>query len=137
MKEMVQGFKTFIVKGNVVDLAVGIVIGASFGGVVAALVKDLITPLIAAIGGQPDFSTISFTINNSKFLIGDFVNAIIAFLINAAVIYFFVVTPMNKLLERMVKKSDPAHKKCPECLSDIPKEATRCAFCTATFSKKK
>lgn len=140
MKEIVQGFKQFIVKGNVVDLAVGIIIGASFSTVVNALVKDLITPLIGAIGGQPDFSAISFTINNSKFLIGDFINALIAFFINAAVIYFFVVTPMNKLLTSMQKKQttiDPSTKKCPECLSEIHKDAKRCAFCTAIQPKKK
>lgn len=139
MKEMLQGFKTFIVKGNVVDLAVGIVIGASFSAVVSALVKDLITPLIGALGGTPDFSAISFTINNSKFMVGDFVNALIAFLINAAVIYFFVVTPMNKLMANMQKSKktdDPSSKKCPECLSEIPVDAKRCAFCTAVLAKK-
>lgn len=138
MKEMVQGFKQFIVKGNAVDLAVGIIIGASFGAVVSSLVKDLITPLIGAIGGTPDFSAISFSINNSKFLVGEFINALIAFFINAAVIYFFVVTPMNKLLTSLVKKTvDPTTKKCTECLSEISKDAKRCAFCTSIQSKKK
>ena len=134
IKETIQGFKQFIVKGNAVDLAVGIIIGASFSAVVTALVKDLITPFIAAIGGQPDFSQISFTINNSKFLIGDFINVLIAFIINAAVIYFFVVTPMNKLMASMQKNKkplDPTSKKCTECLSEIPLEAKRCAFCTS------
>jgi large conductance mechanosensitive channel len=138
-KGALQGFRQFIFKGNVVDLAVGIIIGASFTGVVNALVKDIITPFIAAIGGQHDFSTIYFTINNSKFMVGDFINAIIAFIINAAVIYFFVVVPMNRFLNSLNKKSttiDPTTKKCPECLSEIPKDATRCAFCTAILEKK-
>lgn len=134
LKETVQGFKQFIVKGNAVDLAVGIIIGASFTAVVNALVKDLITPFIAAIGGQPDFSKIAFTINNSKFLIGDFINVLIAFFINAAVIYFLIVTPMNRLLASMQKNKktlDPTNKKCTECLSEIPLAAKRCAFCTS------
>jgi len=140
MKEIVQGFKQFIVKGNAVDLAVGIIIGASFSSVVTALVKDLITPLIGAIGGTPDFSAFSFTINHSKFLIGEFINAVIAFFINAAVIYFFVVVPMNRLLaslQKNQKTTDPATQKCPECLSEISKEAKRCAFCTSVLTKKK
>ena len=138
LKEAFSGFRQFIFKGNVVDLAVGIVIGASFSAVVNSLVKDIITPFIAAIGGQHDFSSIYFTINNSKFMIGDFVNVLIAFLINAAVIYFFVVTPMTKFLANINKKSttiDPTTKKCTECLSEIPKEAKRCAFCTAVLKK--
>lgn len=138
LKETIGGFKQFIVKGNAVDLAVGIIIGASFTAVVNALVKDLITPFIAAIGGQPDFSKISFTINNSKFLIGDFINVLIAFFINAAVIYFLIVTPMTKLLATVQKDKktiDPTTKKCSECLSEIPKEARRCAFCTSIQGK--
>lgn len=136
---MLQGFRQFILKGNVVDLAVGIIIGASFSSVVSALVKDLITPFISAIGGQPNFSSVFFTINHSKFMVGDFINALIAFLINAAVIYFFVVTPMNKFLERVNKNKkpvDPTTKKCSECLSVIPLEAKRCAFCTSVLVKK-
>lgn len=134
---MLQGFKQFILKGNVVDLAVGIIIGASFSAVVTSLVKDLITPLVAAIGGQADFSSLYFTINHSKFMVGDFINAVIAFLINAAVIYFFVVTPMNHLIaaSRKGKPIDPTTKKCPECLSDIPIGAKRCAFCTSVQKK--
>ncbi|MBP9817242.1 large conductance mechanosensitive channel protein MscL [Candidatus Shapirobacteria bacterium] len=128
---MLKGFKQFILKGNVVDLAVGVVIGASFSAVVTALVKDLITPLIAALGGRPDFSTIFFTINNSKFMVGDFINTLIAFLINASVIYFFVVLPINKLTSFTKKPSDPTTKKCSECLSTIPVKAHRCAFCTS------
>lgn len=136
---MLQGFKQFILKGNVVDLAVGVVIGVGFGSVVTALVQDIITPIIGAIGGTPDFSGITFTINNSKFLIGDFINALVSFLISALVIYFFVVTPMNKLLTvtRREKPVDPTTKKCPECLSVIPLDARRCAFCTTIFNFKK
>jgi len=130
---MLQGFKKFILKGNVVDLAVGVVVGVSFGAVVTALVKDLITPLIGAFGGQPDFSSLQFTVNGSRFLIGDFLNALIAFLINSAVIYFLVVLPINKLTATALKdkKADPTTKKCPECLSQIPLDAKRCAFCTS------
>ena len=136
---MLKGFKQFILKGNVVDLAVGVVIGVAFNSTVTAIVKDIITPIIAAIGGKPDFSGIIFTINNSKFLIGDFLNAIISFIIIAAVIYFFVVIPMNKLIAvtRKEKPIDPATKKCPECLSIIPLEAKRCAYCTSVLRSKK
>jgi large conductance mechanosensitive channel len=139
LQNILQGFKQFIFKGNAVDLAVGIIIGASFTSVVNALVKDLITPFIAAIGGQPDFSKMSFTINNSKFLIGDFINVLIAFFINAAVIYFLIVTPMNRFMESMQKGKktlDPTSKKCTECLSEIPLAAKRCAFCTSVQSAK-
>lgn len=131
---MLEGFKKFILKGNVVDLAVGVVIGVAFGNVVAALVKDLITPLIAAIGGASDFSYLYFTINESKFMVGDFINSLISFLTIATVIYFFVVVPMNKLLTvtKNKKPEDPTTKICPECLSVIPKGAKRCAFCTST-----
>jgi large conductance mechanosensitive channel len=126
-----KGFKAFLLRGNVVDLAIGVVIGVAFGVVIAAFVKDLVTPLIAAIGGQPDFSTLSFTINKSKFLYGDFINALLAFLIVAAVIYFFVIVPYNALMARSRKEppADPTTKKCPECLSEIPIDARRCAFC--------
>jgi large conductance mechanosensitive channel len=127
----VSGFKTFLLRGNVVDLAVGVVIGIAFGVVVAAFVKDLVTPLIAALFGKPDFSALTFTINNSKFTYGDFINAIIAFLIVAAVIYFFVVVPYTAMVARSRKEppADPTTKKCPECLSEIPIDARRCAFC--------
>ena len=126
-----KGFKTFLLRGNVVDLAVGVVIGVAFGAVITAFVKDLVTPLIAAIGGQPDFSQMSFTINNSKFLYGDFINAILAFLIVAAVIYFLVVMPYTAMVSRARKEPppDPTTKKCTECLSEIPIGAKRCAFC--------
>ena len=107
-----RGFKTFLLRGNVVDLAVGVVIGIAFAAVITAFVKDLVTPLIAAIGGQPDFSTLYFTVNNSKFLYGDFINAIFAFVIVAAVIYFLVVLPYTTLVERSRKEPpvDPTTK---------------------------
>ena len=126
-----SGFKAFLLRGNVVDLAVGVVIGIAFGTVITAFVKDLVTPLIAAMGGKPDFASLFFTVNSSKFLYGDFINALIAFLIVAAVIYFFVVLPVNSLVARARKEppADPTTKKCTECLSDIPIGAKRCAFC--------
>ena len=120
---MLQGFKQFILRGNVLDLAVAVVMGVAFGAVVTALVKDLITPFIAAIVGKPDFSAIEFTINGSKFPIGDFINAVISFILIAAAVYFFIVLPMNTLLARMRRGEaapDPTTKKCPECLSEIP-----------------
>jgi large conductance mechanosensitive channel len=131
---MLNEFKKFIMKGNVVDLAVGVVIGVAFGAVVNSLVSDLVTPLIGAIGGQPDFSSLSFTINNSVFSYGLFINAVISFLIISAVIFFFVVKPLNKLQERAARSKtpeDPTEKKCPECLGDIPKDAKRCMYCTS------
>jgi large conductance mechanosensitive channel len=131
---MLKGFRQFLMRGNVIDLAVAVVVGAAFGAVVTALVKDLITPLIAAIGGKPDFSAIVFTINGSKFLIGDFINAVISFVMIGAAIYFFVVAPMNALVARMNRGAappDPTTKKCTECLSEIPIAAKRCAFCTS------
>jgi large conductance mechanosensitive channel len=130
---MFNDFKSFILRGNVVDLAVAVVIGAAFGAVVTAFVEDLVTPLIAAIGGQPDFSALDFTINDSTFRYGDFINKVISFLIIAAVIFFFVVVPINALMERYGKgpPPEPTVKKCQECLSDIPLEARRCAFCTS------
>ena len=129
---MLKGFKAFLLRGNVVDLAVAVVIGGAFGVVVASLVKDLVTPLIAAIVGQPDFSAIAFTVNGSKFLVGDFINAVLAFLLVAAAIYFVVVRPMNMMAERRQRGQvapDPTTKKCPECLSEVPISARRCAFC--------
>lgn len=130
---MLSGFKQFILRGNVVDLAVGVVIGAAFGSVVTAFTKDLLTPLIAAIVGKPDFSSISFTINGTPFPVGDFINALLSFVLVAAAVYFFVVTPINALIARMRKApvpADPTTKKCPECLSEIPIDARRCGFCT-------
>ena len=126
-----KGFRAFLLRGNVVELATAVVIGVAFGVVITAFVKDLVTPLIAAIGGQPDFSTLYFTINNSKFLYGDFLNALIAFLIITAVIYFLVIVPYTGWMARAKKEppADPTTKKCPECLSEIPIDARRCAFC--------
>jgi large conductance mechanosensitive channel len=130
---MLKGFKQFLLRGNVVDLAVAVVIGAAFGKVVTAVVEGLITPLIVAIAGKPNYSSIAFKINGSKFPIGDLINAIINFVMVAAAIYFLVVTPMNALTARMRRGEappDPTTKKCPECLSEIPIAAKRCAFCT-------
>jgi large conductance mechanosensitive channel len=128
-----RGFKAFLLRGNVVELAVAVVIAVAFGLVVTAFVKDLVTPLVAALFGKPDFGALNFTINNSKFLYGEFINAVLAFLIVAAVIYFFVVVPYTALLARSRKEppADPTTKKCPECLSEIPIDAKRCAFCTS------
>jgi large conductance mechanosensitive channel len=129
---MFKGFKQFILRGNVVDMAVGVVVGAAFAAVVSAFTKDLLTPLIAALVGKPDFSAIKFTVNGSQFLLGDFINAAISFVLVAAAVYFFVVTPVNMLVSRMRKApapADPTTRKCPECLSEIPIEARRCAHC--------
>jgi large conductance mechanosensitive channel len=130
---MAGGFKEFLLRGNVVDLAVGVVIGAAFGSVVTAFTKDLLTPMIAALVGKPDFSAIQFTVNGSKFPLGDFVNAIVSFVLVAAAVYYFVVLPINALMARARKEPpppDPTTKKCTECLSDIAIGAKRCAFCT-------
>ena len=129
---MLSGFKKFVLRGNVVDMAVGVVIGAAFGGVVTALTTDLLTPLIAAIVGKPDFSEIKPTINGTVFPIGHFINAVVSFLLIAAAVYFFVVAPINALVARMRKDpapADPTTRKCPECLSEIPIDARRCAHC--------
>ena len=130
---MLSGFKQFILRGNVVDMAVGVVIGAAFGAVVTALTKDLLTPLIAAVVGKPDFSSVAFTVSGTAFPLGDFINSVVSFLLIAAAIYFFVVVPVNALVSRMRKApapADPTTKKCPECLSEIPIEARRCSHCT-------
>lgn len=129
---MLKEFKQFLLRGNVVDLAVGVVIGAAFGTVVSSLVKDILTPLIAAIVSVPDFSGLSFSMRGSQFRYGDFLNALISFLIAAAAIFFFVVKPINMLVARSRKEppADPTTKKCKECLSEIPIEAKRCAHCT-------
>ena len=131
---MFSGFRQFLLRGNVIDLAVAVVIGGAFGAVVAALVKDLLTPLIAAVVGAPDFSALTFTINGSRFLIGDFVNAVVSFVLVAAAVYFAVVLPVNAITERRnrgLAPPDPTTKKCPECLSEVPIAARRCAFCTS------
>jgi large conductance mechanosensitive channel len=127
-------FKQFLLRGNVLDLAVAVVMGAAFGAVITALVKDLVTPLIAAIVGKPDFSAIAFTVNNSKFAIGDFINAVVSFVLVAAAVYFFIVLPVNKAVARARRgeaPADPMTKKCPECLSEVPIAARKCAFCTS------
>ncbi len=130
---MLKDFRQFLLRGNLVDLAVAVVIGTAFSALVAALVADLITPLIAAVGGQPDFSRLSFTINGSRFRYGDFLNALVAFLIIAAVVFFLVMKPVNALIEREQDREpeDPTTRRCPECLSEIPVEARRCAFCAS------
>lgn len=131
---MFKEFRQFLLRGNVVDLAVGVVIGAAFGAVVTSLVKDVLTPLIAAIGGQPDFSGLKLTLHHSAIMYGNFLNALIAFVIMASVIFFAVVKPMNHLVARANRSKEPIEpetKSCPECLSSIPSKAVRCAFCTA------
>jgi len=132
-----SGFKQFLLRGNVVDLAVGVVIGAAFGAVVTSFVKDLLTPLIAALVKQPDFAGMTFTVNGSKFLYGDFINAFLSFLIIAAAVYFFVVVPINALIARTRRDpvpADPTTRKCAECLSEIPIKARRCAYCTSALT---
>jgi large conductance mechanosensitive channel len=133
---MLSGFKKFILRGNVVDLAVGVVVGAAFSGFVTALVKDLLMPLIAAIFKAPDFSTLAFAVNGSRLLYGDFVNALISLLIVSFAVYFFVVLPVNALVSRMRKEpaAEPATKTCPECATGIPLAAKRCPHCTSTLA---
>ena len=133
---MVKEFRDFILRGNVVDLAVAVVIGAAFGAVVTSLVENIITPIVAAFGGQPDFSALDFTINDSVFRYGAFLNSLISFLIIAAVIFFLVVKPMNTLLARYRRPETAAEVttgKCPECMSDVPLGARRCPFCTSAI----
>jgi large conductance mechanosensitive channel len=133
---MLKGFRDFVLRGNVLDLAVAVVMGGAFGAVVTALVKDLLTPLIAAIVGKPDFSAIAFDVNGSKFLLGDFINALLSFLLIAAAVYFFVIVPVNALMGRLRRGEappDPTTKKCPECLSEVAIAARRCAFCTSAL----
>lgn len=139
MKDVLKGFRDFIIRGNVIDLAVAVVVGGAFTQIVNALVKDLITPLIAAVGGEPDFSRIHYTINNSQFMVGDFLNALVSFLIMASVIYFGIVLPMNRITKRIKagEKVDPTEKACEECLSMIPVKATRCKFCTSVQKELK
>jgi large conductance mechanosensitive channel len=130
---LIKEFKKFLLRGNVVDLAVAVVIGIAFGLVIAALVKDILTPLIAAIAGKQDFSNLTFTLHKSIFRYGDFINVLIAFIFVAAAVFFFVVVPINRLIARSRKQppADPTTRKCPECLSEIPLEARRCAHCTS------
>ena len=133
---MLKEFKQFLLRGNVVDLAVGVVIGASFGTVVAALVSDLLTPLIAAIAKVPDFSGLFFVLNGSKFMYGHLINVIISFILVASAVFFFVIKPMNLLIAKSHNEvpADPTTKKCPECLSEIPITAKRCSHCTQVIS---
>ena len=133
---MFDDFRQFILRGNLVDLAVAVVVGAAFGAVVSALVRDLITPLIAAVGGRHDFSGLSFTIHGSRFLYGDFINALVSFLLVSSVVFFAVIKPVNALLARLrpEKAVDEPTRTCPECLSDIPTAARRCAFCTVQLA---
>jgi large conductance mechanosensitive channel len=136
---MLKGFREFIFRGNVIDLAVAVVIGAAFGAVVAAFVKDLLTPLIAAIFGKPDFSGLYAELNGSRFMYGDFINAFISFLLIAVAVYFFVIVPMNAYMAHKKRGEippDPTTKQCPECLSEIPAAARKCAFCTASVGPK-
>jgi large conductance mechanosensitive channel len=133
MRSWASEFKQFLLRGNVVDLAVGIVIGVAFAAVVQAAVRDLLTPLIAAIFGQPDFSQLTFKVNRSVFRYGDFLNALIAFVTIALVVFFFVVKPVNALISLSHRREspDPTTRKCPECRSEIPTDARRCAYCTS------
>jgi large conductance mechanosensitive channel len=129
---MLQDFRAFILRGNLVDLAVAVVIGTAFTAVVNAFVRDVITPLIAAVGGKPNFGNLAFTINGSRFAYGDFLNALLTFLIVAAVMFFLVIKPVNVLLDALQTQPevDSPTRSCPECLSQIPRAASRCAFCT-------
>jgi len=134
---MLKGFKQFLMRGNVVDLAVAVVMGAAFGVVVTSLVANIITPLIAAIFGKPDFSALTVTLNGAIIQYGTFLNALISFFLIALAVYFFIVTPMNALTARMNRGEappDPTTKKCPECLSDIPIAAKRCAHCASALA---
>jgi large conductance mechanosensitive channel len=130
---MLTEFKAFLLRGNVVDLAVGVVIGVAFGAVVNSLVADLITPIIAAIFGSHDFSNLRFSLNGSVFRYGSFINAVLTFTLVATAVFFFVVLPVNRLMQRARKEPtpDPTTRKCPECVSEIPIDARRCAFCTS------
>jgi large conductance mechanosensitive channel len=131
--QMLQDFKAFLLRGNVVDLAVAVVVGAAFGAVVTALVRDILTPIIALIFGKPNFSNLAFTVNSSHFLYGDFINYLISFLTIAVAVFFLVVQPINALMRRRKTQPDveAETRSCTECLSDIPREARRCAFCTS------
>lgn len=136
---MLSGFKQFILRGNVVDLAVGVVIGAAFGGVVTSFTKAFLTPLIALVAGKAEFTGLAFTVGGTTFPYGDFLNSLISFFLIAAAVYFFVVTPVNALVARMRKApapADPTTKKCPECLSEIPIDARRCAHCSQPVAGK-
>jgi len=135
---MLKGFRQFLLRGNVVDLAVGVVIGAAFGALVTAFVKDLLTPLIAAVAGKPDFSAFFFVVNGAKFAYGDFFNMVISFLLISAAVYFCVIVPVNKMVSRARREppADPATKKCPECLMEIPIDARRCGHCASELTRQ-
>lgn len=140
MKNSLKEFRKFILRGNVVDLAVAVVIGAAFNAIVQSIVKDVVTPLIGALYKQRSFENAFFTVHGSKILYGDVINAIISFVVVAAVVFFLIVQPINKLIavaNRNKKPEDPSTKKCPECLSEIPKAATRCKFCTTKLAAEK
>jgi large conductance mechanosensitive channel len=127
----VKGFRQFLTRGNLIDLAVAVVIGTAFTALVTALVADLITPLIAAIAGKPDFSQLAFTVHHSTFKYGSFINAVLSFLIIAAVVYFLIVSPVARIMMRISRHKEATERECPECLSTIPIAASRCKFCTA------
>jgi len=127
----VKGFRNFITRGNLIELAVAVVIGTAFTAVVTAIVADLITPLIAAIGGKPNFASLKFTVHNSTFLYGNFINALLSFLIVAAVIYYLIIAPMTRITTRPARQVEITTRDCPECLSTIPIAATRCMYCTS------
>jgi large conductance mechanosensitive channel len=129
-----KGFKRFLLRGNLVELAVAFVVGVAFGALISAFVRDLITPLIAAIGGKPDFSQLYFTVNHSKFLYGDFINEVITFVIIVAVVYFFVLLPLSKMLDRAKRNEEATERECPECLTEVPIGARRCKYCTAQLT---
>ena len=129
-----SGFRKFLLRGNLIDLAVAFVIGAAFTAIVTALVKDLITPLIAAAGGKPNFGNLSFTVNHSKFAYGDFINALVTFVIVAAVVYFLVVVPVGRLLDMLTRKQATAERDCPQCLSSIPIAARKCLYCNSDLT---
>lgn len=131
--KLLDEFKTFLLRGNLVEMAVALIMALAVFAVVEALIADLITPLIGAIAGEPDFSALTFEINESTFRYGDFVNALVTFLLIAAAVFFFIVVPMNALIARSRKEPpvDPTTRKCPECLSEIPLDARRCAFCAS------
>jgi len=131
---MLKGFKEFILRGNVIELAVAFIMGVAFAALVTAFVADIITPLIAAIFGKPDFSALKFTINHSTFLYGSFINAVVSFILIAAAVYFAIVVPMNAVAARRAKGEDPTTRECPQCLSEIPIGARRCPHCTSELS---
>ena len=129
-----HGFRQFLMRGNLIDLAVAVVIGTAFTAVVTAIVKDLITPLIAAVGGKPNFGKLAFTVHNSTFSYGDFINALVSFAIIAAVVYFMVVSPVERITTRLTRHKEATERDCPECLSSIPVGARRCMYCTAVVN---